>query len=201
MIDLHAGEAVVVQAGAWHRHHDARGHSIVYQQGVLGDCSDFFLYDRLVHLVSSVPQQPSWRLLEQLAASDYPEERVMLLGSLAEVVTSEISEPLETFRPEVRRLQALMWRNMHRPVRIEQLLQGIDMSRAQVYRLFTQQYGMSPARALIQMRIQLAQGLLRAGVTVGAAAERSGFASRQVFAAAFKRETGLSPRAWLQEAS
>lgn len=62
---------------------------------------------------------------------------------------------------------------------------------------FTKRHGISPLRHLIECRIAKAKDLLlHAPVTVREAGEASGFANAQVFAASFRRETGMSPRAW-----
>ena len=61
-------------------------------------------------------------------------------------------------------------------------------------REFTGCYGISVAAYIRRMRLRAAAGEIYCGVAVGAAALKYGFSSPSVFARAFHREFGVSPR-------
>lgn len=72
------------------------------------------------------------------------------------------------------------------------------MSRARFAPHFRAVTGETPANYLATWRINVAQGLLRAGRPVKHVATEVGYASTSALARAFARKTGMTPKAWLK---
>lgn len=195
-LDLQAGEALVIAAGAWHLHQRLRGDGVLFQQGVRGGRSDFWLGDRHERLFGTVPAEPSHRLMEAAVAAADPQRRRELFRELVRNFNRETIEPLRDQRPEVDRMEQALWRYMSSPGSAEDVIRAAGISRAQAYRRFVEHFGQPPGRVLLGMRLDHARGLLRQGIAVAEVASRCGFASRQAFTRAFARELGVAPARW-----
>jgi AraC-like DNA-binding protein len=83
------------------------------------------------------------------------------------------------------------------PWTIDELADGVAMSRSAFADRFTALVGQPPMQYLAQWRMQLAAGRLASGNTkVAAIAEEVGYDSEPAFSRAFKRLMGISPAAW-----
>ncbi|HTW26384.1 MAG TPA: AraC family transcriptional regulator [Acetobacteraceae bacterium] len=82
---------------------------------------------------------------------------------------------------------------------VAQLARAAGYSRYHFSRLFAARVGVSPARYLLQLRLDEAARLLRADpAPVKAIARRCGFEDANYFAKAFQRRHGVNPRAYRQ---
>lgn len=82
---------------------------------------------------------------------------------------------------------------------LDELAKACAMSRTVFALHFRETAGMTPIAYLTQWRMRLAeQALSEAGEQVAEVAQSLGYASVSAFSNAFKRETGLSPKAWRQ---
>jgi len=82
---------------------------------------------------------------------------------------------------------------------IGDLARRLGVNALRLNQLFKRATGLPPHAFLTSLRIQQAKKLLAAGdLTVGSIAWKLGYPSSQHFATQFKRETGLTPRAWRQ---
>jgi AraC-like DNA-binding protein len=80
---------------------------------------------------------------------------------------------------------------------LDELAEGVAMSRSAFAERFTALVGLPPMHYLAQWRMQLAAARLAAGNTkVAAIAEEVGYESEPAFSRAFKRLMGLAPAAW-----
>jgi AraC-like DNA-binding protein len=80
---------------------------------------------------------------------------------------------------------------------IDELADGVAMSRSAFADRFTAFVGQPPMQYLAQWRMQLAAGRLATGdAKVAAIAEEVGYDSEAAFSRAFKRLMGVSPAAW-----
>ena len=77
---------------------------------------------------------------------------------------------------------------------ISMLAEQIGVSEVYLRKLFNAQYGMSPSRYLISVRLRNAQKLMKYPfLTLEECATQSGFSSLQYFCRVFKNEIGVSP--------
>lgn len=84
-------------------------------------------------------------------------------------------------------------RNWH----LDELAKSCAMSRTTFAEHFRQQAGVAPITYLTQWRIRLAErALSESSEPISVVAQTLGYASDSAFSNAFKRETGLSPKAW-----
>ena len=90
----------------------------------------------------------------------------------------------------------LMHGDPSRPWQLEELARAAAMSRATFATYFKAVAGTTPLAYLAQWRMRLAEQDLRGGTPVGALAQKLGYASESAFSNAFKRITGISPKAY-----
>ena len=80
------------------------------------------------------------------------------------------------------------------------LAERIEMSEVYLRKLFRAQYGISPSKYLISVRIKNAKKLMKYPfLTLEECAMQSGFSSLQYFCRLFKKETGISPGKYRKE--
>ena len=80
------------------------------------------------------------------------------------------------------------------------LAERIEMSEVYLRKLFRAQYGISPSKYLISVRIKNAKKLMKYPfLTLEECALQSGFSSLQYFCRLFKKETGISPGKYRKE--
>jgi AraC-like DNA-binding protein len=193
-VDLAPGEALVIQAGAWHCHEPLRPGTVVFQQGVLRGRSDFWFAKHDLSLIATVPEEPSHRLMAAAARTPQEARRRHLFAELLTNLTQEAVQPLTTLPEAITRMDEALWRLMSTPGSAAGMLRASGISRSRAYRLYVQHRGVPPAQALREERLTLAAALLDLGIPVAEAASRSGFASRQAFSRAFTQWRGASPR-------
>lgn len=192
-IDLNPGQALIIAAGVWHRHEPLRRGSIWFGQGFLPACSDVLIGDYDREWRGRLPSEPSRQLLDAtLQAADDATCRLRF-SELVQQILSESVDDLPFANPALQKMIARLWSNLHRRVRVEDLIRASGLSRAQAYRIFTDGYGVPPKEAIATARLWLASGLLANGMPVATVAERCGFPSADTFARAWKRANGTAP--------
>jgi AraC-like DNA-binding protein len=88
------------------------------------------------------------------------------------------------------------------PWTLDELADGVAMSRSAFADRFTALVGQPPMQYLAQWRMQIAAGRLTSGsAKVSTIAEDVGYESEEAFSRAFKRLMGVSPAAWRRAAS
>ena len=99
--------------------------------------------------------------------------------------------------PHVARALGHIHRQPERSWTVEQLAHKVGMSRSAFSVRFSELVGEAPNRYLTRWRMHIAsQVLLRDSVTLAQVAQQVGYGSEFAFSKAFKRFTGLSPRAF-----
>lgn len=80
---------------------------------------------------------------------------------------------------------------------VEDLAERLHVSAPHLIRTFTQSVGVSPGKYLTHLRVEYAKLVLRGGETsIEAVAAASGFSGASYFGKVFRRETGMTPRAY-----
>lgn len=80
-------------------------------------------------------------------------------------------------------------------IRVETLCKLAGMSKSGLYRMFTEQFGISPARLVLQRRLEHAKAIMKKnpGLQIKEVAYASGFNDPNYFNRAFKKAEGLTP--------
>lgn len=170
-----------------------------------------------IHVPARSPQAASFRwLLDQLVQERrHAQPGSQLVSSqLAQLLFVQIlrahlqtcsSLPVGWLRVLGERRLAPALQLMHgdpaRSWHLDELAKACAMSRTTFAQQFRETAGMTPIAYLTQWRMRLAeQALVEEGEQVATVAESLGYASVSAFSNAFKRENGLSPKAWRQAA-
>lgn len=90
--------------------------------------------------------------------------------------------------------------NLTRPMQVDTLCAEFGVSRARLYALFGEYFGVGVAEYIREKRVRRACELLAAGQRVGEAAEHSGFTDYNYFSKIFRRSVGLSPSEYRKNA-
>jgi AraC-like DNA-binding protein len=192
--DLAVGEALIIAAGAWHRHAPLRPGAVCYRQGVVGGRSDFFLHDHAQTVVASVPEQPCASLLER-AASPLAAQRRQGVRDLLATVLQERAAPLDAGHRAVLAMEYALWDHLHQRDAMRRILAASGLARAQAYRVFSAHFAAGISSVLRRERLTLARRLLASGLGVAEVAERCGFASRGTFTRAYRQAFAVPPSA------
>jgi AraC family transcriptional regulator, alkane utilization regulator len=99
--------------------------------------------------------------------------------------------------PQIAKALALLHARPAHAWTVEEISQGVGLSRSVFAERFTHYLGQPPVQYLTRWRLALAADRLRDGkARVGRVAEKVGYDSEASFTRAFKREFGLPPAAW-----
>lgn len=82
---------------------------------------------------------------------------------------------------------------------IENLAKEVGISRSVLAERFTSLVGMPPMHYLASWRMQIAAGMLSAGVNIASVAAQTGYSSEEAFSRAFKKLVGVPPSSWRNE--
>lgn len=84
---------------------------------------------------------------------------------------------------------------------MDDILQRFGIGKTTLYKLFTQKYDIGVAAYLRKTRLEHAKDLLlnTAGISIPAVCEKCGFENSNYFSVCFKKEYGLSPKAYAEK--
>ncbi len=97
---------------------------------------------------------------------------------------------------QLRRVLDHMVAHLLSDVSLNELVHITGLSRAQFFRAFRVSTGQTPARRMLQLRMQHAANLLEQGQTINDVAGLLGYSNGSHFAAAFRRYNGAPPSEW-----
>lgn len=192
-LDLHPGDALVLHAGAWHRHHPLRPGSVCFRQGFITGRSDWHLAGHDLLGMAGIPTEPSRTLLERLSAQTGAEDRRATLGELVHAVIHERTTPISLGHPALLRMELALYHTLHLERPCRRVVQASGLSRAQAYRLAREHWGVGLSGFHRSLQLALARDLLAHGLDSGEAAHRAGFPSAQALRLALRRAARLRP--------
>ena len=110
-------------------------------------------------------------------------------------------KPLRKFSEvEARRVMDYIHANLDRALNIFDLAELIQLSPRQFIRIFSNTFGTTPHRYIINKRVTLAKELIAKGRLLVEIAVKLGFASQSHFSGVFRKVTGMSPGQFRQGA-
>lgn len=114
---------------------------------------------------------------------------------LEEVQFCENLSPLNKKERIIRESISYMNANYDSPaISVSEIAEKSNVSEVYFRKLYKELFGMSPVSAIMNMRIQKAQTLLKSGYfTVSEVSEKCGFDNVKYFSTLFKKKTGISP--------
>lgn len=125
-----------------------------------------------------------------------PLEASALAYALAMDVVSSTFDLDRDSPPFVRKVLAYCRRRLSDAIGVEEMAQAAGVSRSQLSRDFRHKLGVSPARYLTELRLDVALELVRKGeLSIKEVADRVGFASPNYFGKVFTRRFGVAPGA------
>lgn len=196
--DLHAGEAVLIAPGAWHRHAPLKAGSASLGQGFMLGRSDMELSIPHQAWWLAIPEHPSRSLLTRACTAGVRERLALIRESLTGLA-DESARPVTPMPAAVQRMWLYLRRERLAPIRAADVLRASGLKPTRAHLLFTGYFAETPHHLLTRHRLEYACHLLTAGEAVGNVAEHCGFRSRRQFTAAFRAAFSASPRAWVSK--
>ena len=178
------------------------GFSIPEDVAILGAGDDKPLCESQIVPISSVRHDlerigfEGAQLLARLIDGDAPPAAATLVPPLG-IAERASTDTLAVSSEIVRKARDIYLEELANPPSTEMLAERIGVSRATLDRAVAADIGISPAKMLSRLRLDEARRMLRAGVlSVSEIAYKLGYCNPAYFVNTFRRETGLSPRAW-----
>ena len=99
--------------------------------------------------------------------------------------------------PLLRKALAFIKESLDEPLGIDQVAEAVGTSRATLDRLFLAEMNRSAGKEILRQRIARAKSLLaNETLSVAQVAAECGFCNQAYLTNVFRRETGLTPKAW-----
>lgn len=161
--------------------------------------------DKINHLPDCPPGIE--KLYRDFLAATYSQESLQLIFDRCSLIFHEILHKLRSHHPhrlvpgEAESLHNHIMRSLAVPITLDDMAASIFRSKAYAIKLFRAAYGQTPYAYLVCRRLEAAGKLLReTRMPVAEIAEQFCFADQHYFANVFRRHTGLSPRAFRNQA-
>lgn len=133
-------------------------------------------------------------LLDRMMHGARPRKRAILIAPTG-VLTRQSTDTLAVDDADLARAVAFIRSHATDPIRVKDVLREVPVSRRWLERRFREVLGRGPGEEIRRVRLQRAKLLLaETDMPVPQVAVAAGFGSREYMAAAFKSQTGLSPR-------
>lgn len=185
----------------------AAGLSVPEEVAILGIGGDRLLCENQPVPLSSVEHDQERTgyegaaLLERLMNGGKPPARPVLIPPRGITVRAS-TDFVAAANPIVRRALEYIRTNLGRPFGLEQIASATGVSRATAARLFEKELGRPVGEEILRHRLREAKLLLQSDtLTVAEVAYRTGFCNPAYFTNTFRRETGVTPKAWRKSPS
>jgi AraC-like DNA-binding protein len=135
-----------------------------------------------------------WFVSTKTPLFDRAGKPIGIAGAMRPIATAgALAESYQELRPAVE----YAFERFSEKVEVRDLARLAGLSLSQFERRFKKLFGLTPSRHLLRIRVNAARTLLaQSGTALGEIALRCGFYDQSQFGRMFKRETGLTPRAY-----
>lgn len=204
-----AGQVALIDCHQPHRYYSDQGWHALWVH--FDGCSARGYFELITRQHGNVltPLQPRpirsalselFSLFHQAGALSEPQLALLLTRALT-ALAEPSSTPDEAALP-LERIMAHINAALKEPPTVAALAQEANLSEYHFIRVFREKVGMPPRQYIIAARMEHARYLLRATtLPIGEIADQVGYQSVSMFSAMFKRQHGLSPRAYRAECS
>lgn len=93
----------------------------------------------------------------------------------------------------IKQMEEYFHRHIDRKLEVDKLAAEFGMSRRSLENKFAALFGNSPSNTFINLKINVAAGMLRSGISIKETAEKLGFSDQFYFSTVFKRVMGYAP--------
>lgn len=141
--------------------------------------------------------------LKQFEADLILRELVLSLIRIQNLRNAEYGYRTHSNRGPLEAIFSYINTNLSAEIKVDELCRLVGMSKSSLYRLFTEEYGVSPAQLVLDERLKYAKELLvqHADMKVKEVAYASGFNDPNYFNRAFRKAEGCTPLAYRSQSS
>ncbi|MEM8734002.1 MAG: XylR family transcriptional regulator [Planctomycetota bacterium] len=133
-------------------------------------------------------------LLDQMMDGEFIETERPLLTKPLGIAERQSTDTLAIDDPEVSRALHYIRKNATYNIRVEDVLQHVDLSRRAFEHRFQKLVGVTPHAEILRVRLARVASLLKeTELTIHEIARRTGYEHGEYLAATFKREMGMTP--------
>ena len=135
-------------------------------------------------------------VLDKLMEGQRPEQRHVLIPPKC-IVTRKSTDTLAVDNPDVRAAILFIRSNLSRSIGAAQVAEHAGLNRSKIDKLFASELGHSIGEEILRQRLAYVKTLLRnTDLSAALIAEKCGFCTPSHMNNVFKREIGMTPRAW-----
>ena len=195
LLDLAAGEALIIEPGCWHDHVQHPPQTLSFGMGMLAGRCDVLFFGHGQGLWGWVPQDPYAGLLAGLMEAPTADGRKVILQELLGGVVRDQVRYVEWPDIGVLAMASHLWNHLHDPINATDLVArfGTGGGRNRAFLDFKTFFGRTPKQELLMQRLLLADHLLRRGWAIADSAKRCGFTDRADLTRAYSRRFGRPP--------
>jgi LacI family transcriptional regulator len=135
-------------------------------------------------------------MLDEMMAGRTPPEKNVLVEPV-QVVTRESTDIMAVDDPDVAQAIRMIREHACRGLRVSEVADVVGLSRRALQQRFQRVLQRTPKQELMRVQIERAKMLLsQTDMSIELISRRSGFTAFEYFVRAFRRETGMTPRAY-----